>query len=581
MRFPLVCHRALTLSLFGAGLALGLAAAEPDREAAIQLPKYIVTGDRELPPPESWHYARISGFEVLSNSSENKTRDLLTSFQRFANAVNLVWPGMVPRSATPAALIICGRRDQFGEFLGPTARAAERTTVSATFRTHEMAAIVLDVQTKELNLTAAGGAGFVSATPVLDEDGAATGSGHDPGYAVDVYQQLYREYVRFLLSNHEPRPPAWFAEGLAQLFMGMEVTSTSITLGKLEDPNTQSPATGATRGAQLQSRDFNTALARTALMPLSEMFAVPPDNPPGVGSAWAMQCYLFVHWGLYGDEGAHQKNFYTFVSRLDREPRSEALFKECFSQGYDDMLFVLRGYIEFTRHKIAGVRAAKGEKLPEALPVVLREATEAEVGRLKGETLRLAGQPAAAHAAMIIPYIRGERDPALLAALGIAEAADGDTAKATKLLEAAAHAQVVRPRAYVELARLRLAEAHANPTGATGRLSSSQTVSVLEPLFVARSQPPVLPEIYDLIAQTWSQCETAPSGAHLAVLDEGVRSNLRDAALVYDTAALNLRSGRVAETAALIRLGLRVATDDATRVKFEALRAGLPAPAKN
>ena len=34
----------------------------------LQLPTYTVTGERELPPPERWFYARIPGFEVLSNA---------------------------------------------------------------------------------------------------------------------------------------------------------------------------------------------------------------------------------------------------------------------------------------------------------------------------------------------------------------------------------------------------------------------------------------------------------------------------------------------------------------------------------
>lgn len=576
MRLSPVFSRAGYLPIIAAGLWLGLAAQEPGPEATLQLPKYVVTGERELPPPERWHYGRIPGFEVLSNAPEGATKDLLNDFQRFTNAVNLVWPGMAPSAAVPAALIICGRGDQFGAFLPAAARGTDRAMASLSFRAREQAAIVLDLQTKVLNLATTEGA---AATATVDENGVTSGTGTDPGFAVDAYQQLYREYLRFLLAGLESRPPAWFAEGLAQLFMAMEVTNTSITLGKLEDPNTSAEPTGAGQAAAQQDRDFNATLARRALMPLPEMFAVTADSPLALnplGSTWAKQCSAFVHWGMYGDQGVHQKDFFTFVARVGREPLSEALFRDCFKKSYPEMLQALRNYVEFTRHKVAGVRAEKGQKIPEPPPVVLREATEAEVGRLKGGTLLLAGQKAAAHTALITPYIRGERDSALLAALGIEEAGGGNPVKARALLEAAAAGKVVRPRAYVVLARLRLHEAQAHPEGAGGKNSARQTAGVLEPLFVAHGQPPALPELYELIAEAWSQSEVTPSAAQLAVLHEGVRLYPRNFSLILGTAALNAMTGRVAEAEALIRLGLRVTTDPGQRAKLETLQAGLP-----
>src|SRR5262249_28448220 len=152
--------------------------------------------------------------------------------------------------------------------------------------------------------------------------------------------------------------------------------------------------------------------------------------------------------GLYGDGGKHQEAFITFIRRLDKEPVSEALFKECFKKSYSDMELTIRGYVEYTTHKVAGVAAQKGQKLPEPPPFELRDATEAEVGRIKGDALRLAGHEDAAHLAMIAPYIRGERDPQLLAALGLQEKAAGDPARARKFLEAASQGNAVRPRAY-------------------------------------------------------------------------------------------------------------------------------------
>lgn len=561
---------------------------DASQDKPVELPTYTVTDKRDVPPPERWSYTRIPGFEVLSSTSDRGTQRLVRDFARFHVALSLVWPGVQQPAATPAALIICGRGAKFEQFRPAGETSTAHGAVSFSLRNREQSAIVLDFQTKVLNLATVEGG--TATAPVVTEDGVG-GSTMDPGVEVDSYKQLYREYIRFLLAGVEPRAPAWFEEGVAQIFMAMDVTRTEIVVGKLEDPNTISAEqaanldTGSTATAPAQDRDFNAALARRGLLPMAELLAVKHSDPQAlnpVGGTWAKQAYAFVHWGLYGDEGRHQKAFITFLARLDREPLSEALFKDCFKQSYKEMALTLRGYIEMTSYRVAGVRAGKGEKLPDAPPFELREATEAEVGRITGDTLRLAGHPAKARTALISPYIRGERDPQLLASIGLLERAAGDEVRARKFLEAAAKAKAPRPRAYLELARLRFADAEAAGPRAEGpvRFSAEQTAAVLTPLFAARNFAPPLPEVYELIAESWSRSLVTPAPEHLVVLEEGVRFFPRNSALVYATAGQKVRIGRIADAHALLTLGLRVAPTPEWREKFAALQASLPpAPA--
>jgi hypothetical protein len=565
--------------LFGAALLLS-AAPETVNQVPIDLPEYQVTAERELPPPEQWFYARL---EVLSSASEGATKQLLTDFQRFAHAVDLVWPGARPERRVPAALIICGRDRKFEQFLPDALRAGERATTSFHRRDRERAVLVLDQQTKILNS--------------IDLEGDASASVANPGFAVDAYRQLYREYVRFLLTEADAPPPAWLTEGLAQIFTNIRITETSIEVGRIENPNAVSPEKetaalinrGVPGGAPVNSfvtrpedADFNVVLKSRALLPMEELFAITADSSEAqnpLNSTWAKQCYAFVHWGLYGDYGRHQQEFLTFVHRLNREPLNEALFKACFNLGYGQMLQALRGHIEFTRAKTNGVRAEKGQKIPEPPPVAVREAAEAEVGRLQGVAFALAGHPAEARAALILSYRRGERDPALLAELGLAELAAGEDTRARKLLEAAVARGAGRPRAHLELARLRLAEGLAAPKGAGGKLNGEQVARVLDPLFTARDQPPALPKIYELMAEAWAVSAFAPTAAHLAAVEQGVRLFPRDTTLVYRAAELRGKNGFSTEAHGLVRLGLRVAQDAPTRAKFEQLQASLPAPA--
>jgi len=565
-------------------LAAGLAAQEPSNQVPIELPVYTVTDSRELPPPEKWSYGRIDGFEVLSNASEGSTKKLVRDFQKFYQAIGIVWPGVQRPSAVPAMLVICGKGGKFDAFMPDGEQHPDRAMASLSLRDHEQAAIVIDYEAKVINLVTPEGTAAAAAAPTTDADGNPVAGGGDPGFEVDAYKQLYREYIHFLLAGVQPRAPAWLEEGLAQIFMAMEVTDRSITVGQVEDPNTISVAQAAMNDAGTggtapqEDRDFNAALANRGLLSMDQLFAVANDSAEArnpLGSTWAKQCYAFVHWGLYGDDGKHQRQFLTFVIRVSKEPLTEALFREIFKQSYKDMGITLRSYIEFTSHKIVGVQAKKGQKLPEPPPFALRDATQSEVGRIKGDTLRLAHHDDAARLAMIAPYVRGERDPQLLAALGLLEHNLKNDAKARTILEAAATAKAVRPRAYLELARLRYADALAKPA-AGDRLDVTQTASVLTPLFTARSQPPAMPEVYELIGDAWAHCAITPTAGHLGVLDEGIRVFPRDTGLVYTTAALKVRAGLIREADTLINLGLRVATDADTRAKFEKLRASLP-----
>jgi hypothetical protein len=312
--------------------------------------------------------------------------------------------------------------------------------------------------------------------------------------------------------------------------------------------------------------DFNRRLQRQALMPMGELLA---DPPPRRGTFWEAQCYAFVHMCLYGRNQKYQKPFLQFITRLDREPLSEELFKECFKMDYKKMGLELRGYLEFTDHKYMQFAAKKGQSLPEPPPFELVDAPDAVVGRIKGEALRLGGHDFAARNALIAPYIRGERDPRLLAALGLHEKVAGTDERARRFLEAAASAKVVRARAYLELARLRFDEVRAKPGAPNAQLTPEQVTHVLTPLFTARQQRPPQAAVYGLIAETWSLSAEAPKSEHLAVVIEGVQKFPRDLGLLMQATLLAARRGFPKEAKLLAEHGVKIAKDPAQKEKFE------------
>jgi len=308
---------------------------QPVNEKPVEMPVYTVTDSRELPPPEKWNYTRIEGFEVLSNASARGTLRLVKDFQRYSQAIGLVWPGVQRPAAVPAMLIICGRGGKFDAFMPAGERRPDRAMASLSLRRDEQAAIVIDYEAKVINLVTPEGTAAVAATAgATDADGNSISALGDPGFEVDAYQQLYREYIRFLLASVQPRSPAWVEEGIAQLFMRLEFDSTSIVVGRLDNPNeisaTQAALNEIGSGGIAPQEDltFNAALAKRRLLKMQEVFAVTHDsdvarNP--LGSTWAKQAAAFVHWGIYGEQGKNQRAFVTFLARLSREPLSEPM----------------------------------------------------------------------------------------------------------------------------------------------------------------------------------------------------------------------------------------------------------------
>lgn len=546
------------LPVLAAGIAASsVVAASAADKTVVELPAYTVTETRELPPPERWSYAQFDGFEVLSNASERATRDLVQYFRRFSQALDVVWPGVRRPAESPTALVICGRGGKFDQFVpGGAEERHDRGKISLTLQSRDYSAIVVDYEAKVLDIALPG----AEAT----------------AFEVDAHQQLSREYIRFLFGGAHTPFPAWFVEGVAQVLMAMEVSKTTITVGRVEDPNlVQLPGVEAAEW----DRSFNGALKERALIPMEQLLGIRLEaeevgNP--IGSTWAKQSAAFVHWGIYGNGRRNQKAFVQFVLRVTREPISEELFKECFKLSYKQMLDELRSYVNFTAYKLQEFRAKKGEKLPDLPPLELREATEAEIGRIKGETLRLAGHPAAARTTMIAAYIRGERDPQLLATLGLQEQAMGDTARARKFLQAAVHAKAVRPRAYLELARIHFDEANSAP--AAGPWSAAQINAIIEPLSAARTQPGANADVYELMLLTWLRTPTVPTLEQLKIADEGVQRFPRNPNLIYGAAVLMQRAGRISDAAMIIRHGLAVARSEEVRNKMLELQATLPRP---
>jgi len=250
------------------------------------------------------------------------------------------------------------------------------------------------------------------------------------------------------------------------------------------------------------------------------------------------------------------------------------MFKQVFGLTYKQMLMELRGYIDFTVYKHREYRFKEDAIVPPQ-PVVLRDATDAEVGRIKGEAMVLAGRVKEARAEMIAPYVRGERDPYLLAALGLYEKKYGEEARARKFLEASFVSKAKRPEACLELARFWLADALLLPA-AEGRLSPAQTSQILAPLAFAHGKQPLLPAIYDVAGDAWARSAGQPTREDARMMIEGAQLFPTRLKTVFQAAVMARDISDLRSAHALADHGIRYASEARVKERFEALKATLP-----
>ncbi|MBL9203121.1 MAG: hypothetical protein JNL39_21610 [Opitutaceae bacterium] len=547
-----------------------LAAEEPP---PVALPPFLVEEASKGPP---WRYATAPGYEILSRCGDSVTRRVVATHQRLHQLLAEVLPPALQFQCTlPRTLIL------YDEELQP---AASREVIARLLR-QDAVAPADDFPAPP------GGRGFRPVMPTRRMSFLPNLRLWDRD-AMTVFMIVRRDdfdadrltlttdYISFLVKNRVPSLPPWFVAGFLTLYGQMHNEGERLVLDELE---WISPAhTAAVK------RDPKTA---PPVQPLADFLALrmpAPGEPPAFEpmKAWQAQAALLARWGIEADGGAHRAAFWKFAERAAVHGSNADLFAECF--GFD----LAAAHAKLTAYLAVAVRRTAVFRIPrdapKPAPLALRNATDTEIARLKGDWERLEVpyvkrlEPRLAEKYLEQArrtfrraYDRGDRDPRLLAAMGLCEADAGDDAAASELLEAAAMLGALRPRANHELARLRLAAARAQPGRPGALIDTEQVAEILKPLFAARAAEPPLPEVYELIADVWAVSATKATRGHLAVLDEGVRLFPRRAALVLRAAEVNLRHGYPAEAAVLAELAEKFSGDEDGRVRLAALRDAL------
>ncbi len=556
--------------------------ARGNAEAVIELPPYVV----ETKAAEArWSYTAAPGVEVISRCSDATVKILLTHHFRLQEMLDVFLPPEFRvKLDTPTTYVLFDQATQPG---------ITREIINELLQRQDGAS---------LNV------GGLSNYRFRDRDAVTLFFIISEGEFRSGRLRLTPDYVRFMMENRAPSLPLWFIEGLMEVYRStlMESAAPMVegapVVNALPPPPNTSAAVGQLPEGVMEIRPAlwiseaetqavkKTPRRKHALLPLSELFATLPPALDDVDRAalWRSQAALWVRWALHGKDGnARREALWEFVRRASRQPANETMFRECFGLDYAAAEKQLRDYLPVAV-KSNFYLSTQDRFVPP--PVEPRDATAGEISRIKGGLDRLeityvkhtypaltARYVEQARRTLGRAYDQGDRDPRLLAELGLCECDAGDDAAARPFLEAATRQKVVRPRAYYELARIDYADLLRRTP--EGRFTAAEAGAVLRPLATALKQSPQLPEIYELVAEVWLRTEAQLSPAQFTLLDEGVRNFQWRTPLIYSAALLNSLHGRTREARALVAQGLAIAVRPKDRERFAKLDAALAAAA--
>jgi hypothetical protein len=512
-----------------------------------------------------WLYFSVPGFEVISHCSESFNETYARALQISTAARLAVLPesfwGDMP---TPMKIVLYNREPQrHGAF-------TRGDPIDLNWTSGDGRSVGTGSIQHSYPVTVGDGDTFINCGNYWNVQASIDNFSVDPDSDVRI-------------RNRVPELPAWFVEGMEGqygLFPDRIIQSTPFTCTLVLPSATwisYSETVAVQNEAKVKRKDRKAPPRE--MLPLGDVFSgnVPAAKKDLANSEGA----LLVRWGLFGS--GNRQAFLEFVDRASREPTTEALFRRCLGFGFDDALSRLEDYLPSAVNAPISVPIRSPDKAPE-----MREASSVEVARIVGDWGRLEGRSLGSasfdsgssvignfeyqrdcldQADRLFERVnrRGKSDPLFLAAVGLYELQVGDDVRARDALERATKSGVVRPRAYVELARMRLDEGLPSVQEGIGDLSEADFSDITGLLMTARVQMPSLLATYDILARTLEHAPKKPDREHIRPLEEAMELFPHNALLACKLANLYRDLGLTAEATAVIDRAMTFSDSDQSR----------------
>lgn len=544
-------HLAWSLPLRAADATAGLG-------APVELPPMMVEESVSSVP---WLYVSVGGAEFLSRCSASTTRQFVEAWLTKMRLVRVLVPEeFLARMDVPAIVVLYAQdlQQSLSAEIQRELQAGNDRTPGGDFPRENRVNIAPNMRLSDRDMHAS--------IVYIDEalfDGSTLSIA--PGH------------VRYLLKGRVPELPEWLVDGVERAWRGADFVVEPITLAPLVWNNR----------AESEALSGDATRPR-ALLPANELFAsdvtrAAENRHPRHVATRASTQELFFRWAITSGR-AMRAALWKFGARAAEVPVTEEMFETSFGFGFSELRDRLSDYLP---KAVGETRRIRPGRLPPLPDFEIDRATSNEIARVRGEWERLA----IGHVQRRLPQVRepyiaqarrtlrrafdaGDRDPRLLATMGLCEIDAGNEGAARPFLEPAVAAGVVRPRAYYELARLRFGDLQRG-VSETKLFSFTELAPIIEPLRRALTQAPPLAEVSALLGEAWSRCELSPNTDEFAELERGAQLFPRRPSVALPIALALARHGKNAEAAAVLDASAGYPADDHTNARMARLRAQL------
>jgi tetratricopeptide (TPR) repeat protein len=236
----------------------------------------------------------------------------------------------------------------------------------------------------------------------------------------DYFNIIFHEYTHLIANNAIGLSPAWFNEGLAELYSTVAISNNTIVVGR-------------------PIRRHITSLKQNPWLPLRLLFEVdyksPYYNESHKQSIFYAESWALMHYLMLNNNGQRAHQTITLLELLRAQEPLEQAIKKAFSTTLENLEAEIRTYIQQDRYRVS--ESFFANRTQPDLGVISSPVTEAELQAYLGDLLLHSNRGDAEmylqKALQLSPQLTFA-----LASLGILRVRQGNLAEAISLLERAA-----------------------------------------------------------------------------------------------------------------------------------------------
>ena len=281
---------------------------------------------------DSWVSVRSKHLLVIGNGSEKEIRQVTARLEQFREVVSALLAKAGSDSAIPTTVIVFKDDASYGPF-----KVSENNS------------------------------GYFQPGQDVNYITLSTESRGD----LDPFSTIFHEYTHLLVNDTFGKTPAWFNEGLAELYSTLSVSDDQrVVIGR-------------------PIRRHISTLQQNSLLPLRTLLEVdyksPFYNESQKQSIFYAEAWALMHYLMMTDNGVRAPHVLEFLQLLNAHTALEPAFQKAFNTSIESFESALRGYVLQDHFRSNDLTFAR--KIQPSIEMTSASLSEAEVFAYEGDLL--------------------------------------------------------------------------------------------------------------------------------------------------------------------------------------------------